>query len=226
MIIDVLIVLVVIATAYVGFQRGLVQPLLAELFALATGLLLLRNRTGFAAATQAFFHANGLVTVLIGLVLAGLMGYLGARLGGSIHKMPVVRGVDGFLGVWLQVLFGIGLLYVLISGIIVMDRAFDPITAATVNARQLQAMEAQLDANAFTSSVLDDGELQSFGARAARPGGVKVSDLPVIGALMNLQRDFLQPQLAGSRLAPFVMNVGRRIPGLGPFGPRDLPAKK
>ena len=50
MIIDVLIVLVVIATAYVGFQRGLVQPLLAELFALATGLLLLRNRTGFAAA--------------------------------------------------------------------------------------------------------------------------------------------------------------------------------
>jgi hypothetical protein len=224
-IIDVLIVLVVIAAAYVGFQRGLVQPLLAELFALATGLLILRNRNGFAAVTGAFFHANGFISILIAVVLVGLAGYLGARLGGSIHKMPVVRGVDGFLGVWVQMLFGIGLLYVLISGIIVLDHAFDPISTATVNARQLQALERQLETNAFTSSVLDDDDLRTFAARAARPGGVKVSDLPAIGQLQTLQHDFLQPQLAGSRLAPFVMNVGRRIPGLGPFGPRDLPVK-
>jgi len=225
-IIDVLIVLVVIATAYVGFQRGLVQPLLAELFALATGLLLLRNRGGFAAATGAFFHANGLIAVLIGIVLVVLAGYLGARLGGSIHKMPVVRGVDGFVGIWLQVLFGIGLLYVLISGIIVMDKAFDPLSAATVNATQLQGLERQLASNAFTSSLVDGGQLDTFKARAARPGGVKLSDLPGIGAVQSLQHDFLQPQLAGSRLAPFVMNVGRRIPGLGPFGPTDLPGRK
>jgi hypothetical protein len=224
-IIDVVIVVVLLATAYVGFQRGMVQPLLAELFALAIGLLLLHNRSAFAGLTGALFHANGFISVLIALVLVGLAGYLGARLGGAIHKMPVVRGVDGFLGIWLQVLFGIGLCYVLISGIIVMDRAFAPLTAQTVNAAQLQALERQLSANAFTSSVVDGHDLQGFDARAARPGGVELSDLPAIGALRGVQRDFLQPQLAGSRLAPFVMNVGRRIPGLGPFGATDLPRR-
>ena len=54
---------------------------------------------------------------------------------------------------------------------------------------------------------------------------MKVSDLPGVATLEGFQRDLLQPQLAGSRLAPFVMNVGRRIPGLGPFGPRDLPKR-
>jgi hypothetical protein len=225
-IIDVLIVLVVIATAWVGFQRGLVQPLLAELFALSTALLILRNRDAFAATTEAFFHANGLVTVLIGLVLSGLMGYLGGRLGGAIHKMPVVSGVDGFLGIWIQVLFGIGLCYVLISGIIIMDRAFTPLSATTVNAAQLRALEIQLDANAFTSSVIDAQALEAFNAAAARPGGVRVSDLPGVGTMQTLQRDLLQPQLAGSRLAPTVMSVGRHIPGLGPFGPRDLPRRR
>ena len=226
MIIDVLILVVVIATAWIGFQRGLVQPLLAELLALATILIILHNRSGFAAAMQALFHANGLLSALIALVLAGLMGYLGARLGGAIHKMPVVRGVDGCLGVWLQALFGIGLMYVLLSGIIVMDRAFAPLTAATVNAAQLRTLERQLGANAFTSSVVDGHDLQPFDARARKPGGVRVADLPGIGALQSVQRDVLQPQLAGSHLAPLVMNVGRRIPGLGPFGPRDLPTRR
>jgi hypothetical protein len=225
-IIDLLIVVVVLVTAWVGFQRGLVQPLLAELFALATGLLILRNRDGFAALTGALFHANGFLSVLIALVLAGLMGYLGVRLGGAIHKMPVVRGVDGFLGVWLQALFGVALLYVLISGIIVLDKAFTPITAPSMNAVQLQALERQLGSNPFTSSVVDGGQLRPYDARAAKPGGVKVSDLPAVSTLQTLQRDLLEPQLAGSRLAPFVMNVGRRIPGLGPYGPRDLPARK
>ncbi len=225
MIIDVLILLVVIGAAWVGFQRGLVQPLLAELLGLGTALVLLHNRTSFAGVTQVLFHANGFLTWMIGLILVGLMGYLGARLGGVIRRMPAVTGVDGFLGVWVQTLFGIGLCYVLISGIIVADRAFDPISTATVNAGQLQALERQLSGNAFTSSALDGNDLDPFGAKASRPGGVQLSDLPGIGVLQSVQRDFLQPQLSGSHLAPFVMTVGRRLPGLGPLGPRDLPRR-
>jgi hypothetical protein len=225
-IIDVLIVLVVLGTTWVGFQRGLVQPLLAELFGLGTILLILHNRSGFASVAQALFHASGALAVVVALVLAILTGYLGARLGGAIHKMPVVRGVDGFLGVWLQALFGIGVCYVLISGIIVMDRAFTPISTPTVNAAQLHAIERQLAANPFTSTVLDGHDLQSSNAQATRSGGVRLSDLPGIGAIQGVYSDFLLPQLSGSRLAPFIMGVGRHIPGLGPFGPKDLPRKR
>ena len=225
MIIDVLIVLVVVGAAWVGFQRGLVQPLLAELFVLATVLIILHNRDGFAAATQTLFHTGGPLSVAVAIVIAGLMGYVGARLGGAIHRMPVVRGVDGFLGVWFQALFGIAICYLFISGIVAMNRAFAPLNAPSINAAQLTALESQLARNPFTSSIVDGDELRPFDVRAAKPGGVKVADLPAIGQIQGVYRDVLLPQLTGSHLAPLVMNVGHRIPGLGPFGPADLPAR-
>jgi hypothetical protein len=225
LIIDVLIVLVVVGAAWVGFQRGLVQPLLAELFALITLLVILHNRSAFGAATDAVFRTGAFLAVIVALVLAVLAGYLGARLGGSIHRMPVVRGVDGFLGVWVQALFGIAICYLLISGIIVSDRAFASLTAASVNAAQLRALERQLSSNLFTSTVLDGRDVQTFNIRAAKPGGVQLADVPGISALQSISRDVLWPQLSGSHLAPFVMSVGHRIPGLGPFTSRDLPRR-
>lgn len=209
-----------------GFQRGLLQPLLAEVLALGTLLLILHHRAGFLGLTETLFHANVVLAFLMAIVLALVMGYVGARLGGAIHKMPVVRGVDGFLGIWLQVLLGIAFCYVLISGIIVMDVAFSPITTPTVNAAQLAGLEGQLDSNPFTSSAVDTRELQAFEATAGRPGGVRVSDLPGIGQLQGIYNDVLLPQLRGSHLAPFIMSVGRHIPGLGRYGPRDLPKRR
>jgi len=226
LIIDVLIVLVVIGAAWVGFQRGLVQPLLAEVFALVTLLVILHNRFAFVAATDALFHLGAFLAVLVALVFAGLMGYLGARIGGSIHRMPVVRGVDGFVGVWVQALFGIGICYLLISGIIVADRAFTPLTAAKVNRTQLEAVERQLSSNPFTSTVLDGHDAQTFNALAGKPGGVDLAAVPGLGTLQSVAGGILEPQLAGSHLAPFVMTVGHRIPGLGSFTSRDLPRRR
>jgi hypothetical protein len=225
LIIDVLILLVVVGTAWVGFQRGLVQPLLAELFALITLLVILHNRSAFVAATDALFHLGAFLAVLVALVFAGLLGYFGARIGGSIHRMPVVRGVDGFLGVWVQALFGIAICYLLISGIIITDRAFTPVTTQNVNTAQLTTLERQLSSNPFTSTVLDSRDVQIFNALAAKPGGVQLASVPGLGTLQSVGRDILEPQLAGSHLAPFVMTVGHRIPGLGSFTSRDLPRR-
>ena len=60
----------------------------------------------------------------------------------------------------------------------------------------------------------------------ASKGAVKLSDLPAIGQFQAVYGDFLGPQLAGSRLAPFVVNVGRHIPGLGSFSRKDLPKSR
>ena len=225
MIIDILIVLVVIGAAWLGFQKGLIQPLLAEVLALGTLLLVLHHRTGFLQLTVALFHANAVLAVFMAIVIAVVMGYLGGRLGAAIHKMPVVRGVDGFFGLGVQVLLAVAFCYVLISGIIVMDVAFTPLTSPTVNAGQLAALERELDSNPFTSSAVDSGDLRGFEGRA-RQGGVRVADLPGIGQLQGLYRDLLQPQVAGSRLAPAIMGVGRHIPGLGRYGPKDLPRRR
>jgi hypothetical protein len=225
-IIDILIVLVVIGAAWVGFQRGLVQPLLAEILGLGTLILILHNREAFAAAMQALFHANAILAVFMALVIAILMGYLGARIGGAVHRMPVVRGVDGFLGVWMQALIAIGFMYVLISGVIVMNKAFTPIVAGqAVNLKQLDALERAMASNALTSALIDGHDLSSLAAQAAKPSGAHLSDVPQVTQVQGIFRDFLQPQVAGSRLAPLVMRVGQHLPGLGPYGPRDLPKR-
>lgn len=226
MVIDILILLVVVGAAWIGFQKGLIQPLLTELFGLGALLLIVGHRDGFLAATQALFHANAVLAIIMAVVLAVGMGYLGARLGGAVHKMPAVCGVDGFLGIWVQTLLAVGFCYLLISGLIVMDRAFTPLSTPSVNATQLGGLERLLASNPFTASVVDIGQLRAFEGRAAKPGGVRVADLPGVGQLQGIYRDFLQSQLAGSRLAPAVMSVGRHLPGLGQFGPRDVPRRR
>jgi hypothetical protein len=225
-VIDILILLVVVGAAWIGFQKGLIQPLLTELFALGTLLLIVGHRDGFLAAAQALFHANAILAIFMAIVLAVGMGYLGARLGGAVHKMPAVCGVDGFVGIWMQTLLAVGFCYLLISSLIVMDRAFTPLTTPSVNASELSGLEGQLASNPVTACVVDTAQLQTFESRAAKPGGVRVADLPGVGQLQAIYRDFLQSQLAGSRLAPAVMSIGRHLPGLGQFGPRDVPRRR
>jgi len=225
-IIDVLIVLIVLGAAWVAFQRGLIQPLLAELLALGTLLIIYHNRSGFLALTGAVLHANAILAFFLALILAAILGYAGAQVGGIIHKMPVVRGVDGFLGLWVQTIFGIALCYLLISGMIVMDKTFTPISTPTVNVSQLQTIERQLSSNLFTAGLVDSRDLQPYQAQAKKSGAVRVTDLPVIGQFDAIYKDFVKPQLAGSRLAPAVMSIGHRIPGLGHLTSKDLPKRQ
>jgi len=224
-IIDVFIVLIVLGAAWVAFQRGLIQPLLAELLALGTLVIIYHNRSGFLALTGAVLHANGLLAFFLALILAAILGYAGAQVGGIIHKMPVVRGVDGFLGLWVQTIFGIALSYLLISGMIVMDKTFTPISTPTVNVSQLQTIERQLSSNLFTAGLVDSHDLQPYHAQAQKAGTVRVSDLPAIGQFDAIYKDFVKPQLAGSRLAPAVMSIGHHIPGLGHLTSKDLPKR-
>lgn len=226
MIIDVLIVLIVLGAAWVGFQRGLVQPLLAEVLALGTLIFIYRNRTGFMAFTGAVLHANPILAFFLALVLASILGFAGAQVGGIIRKMPAVQGVDGFLGLWVQTIFGIALCYLLISGMIVMDKTFTPISTPTVNLSQLQDIERQLGSNLFTAGLVDSNDLQPYQAQAKKSGSVQLADLPAIGQFQTLFRDLIRPQLAGSHLAPPIMSVGHHIPGLGQYTSRDLPRKR
>ena len=226
MIIDIVIALVVLGAALIGYKKGLIQPLLAEALSLGTLVLILHNRTAFAAVAATLFHASAALAVVLALVVAGSFGYVGFRMGGAIHRMPAVRGWDGLLGVWLQGLTGVAICYLLISGIIVMGLALAPsLNSANLSAAQLAVIEARLGSNPFTGGLIDSQELRPYVPQASRPGGVRVSELPLIPQLQGVYTDFLRPQLAGSRLAPLVMSVGRHIPGLGPYGPRDLPSR-
>ena len=58
MIIDIFVALTVLGAAFVGFQRGFIQPLLAEILFVGTLLVLLNNRDTFLGFMKDVFHAS------------------------------------------------------------------------------------------------------------------------------------------------------------------------
>lgn len=221
-----MIALVILGAAVIGYYKGFVQPLLAELLALGTLFLILRNRDGFAAVAGAVFHANGVLAIFMALVLAIIGGYLGARLGGAIHRMPAVRGVDGFLGVWMQVVVAVAFLYLLVTAVIVMGQAFNPIAnASTANPAQVRTIGRLLGSNPITASIVGGADLDRLDRLAQRSSAVKTADLPLVPQVQGIYTDVLQPQLIGSRLAPWILRIGQHLPGLGTLGPADIPGR-
>jgi uncharacterized membrane protein required for colicin V production len=225
-ILDVLIAVIVLAALFVGFQRGLIQPLLVELLVFLTLWVFLHDRIGYLSFMQEHFHANPVLAVFFVLIVAAVAAFVGARVGGLIHRMPVVRGADGFLGVFVQGFLAIIFCYALVSAMVAMDKAFNATaTATTLTTAQVQAMQKQLASNGLVSTLVESSDLRRLQSLAGKPGGTTIAQAPQLNQLATAYEDILQPQLSGSRLAPLVMGIGQHVPGVGKFGPRDLPRK-
>ncbi len=225
-ILDVLIAVIVLVAVFVGFQRGLIQPLLIELGVFLTLFIFLHDRNGYLAFMEKYFHANAVLAIFLVLIVVAVAAYVGARVGGLIHRMPVVRGADGFFGVFVQGFLAILVCYAMLSALVAMDKAFNATaTATSLTVAQVQAMQRQLKANGLVSGLVDSRDFRRLEDLAKRPGGASISQAPQLNQLATAYEDVLQPQLSGSRLAPVVLGIGQRVPGVGKFGPRDLPRK-
>lgn len=224
MFIDIAIVITLLIAVYVGYQKGVVQPLLAEIFFLAAILIIMRDRKAYTDAMQHYLHANAVFSIFLALVVAAVAGFIGSQVGGMIHRMPVVRGADGFLGVFVHAAFVVVVAYVLLSALVVFDKAFAPtLSAATLTAKQVNALASQLQGNPITSSLVSPEDLKQLRKEAATPSGAHLDTVSNLSQLQNFYEQFLQPQLSGSRTAPIVLAIGQKIPILGHAGPKDLP---
>jgi uncharacterized membrane protein required for colicin V production len=225
-ILDVLIAVIVLVAVFVGFQRGLIQPLLIELLVFLTLFVFLHDRNGYLAFMQGYLHANAVLAIFFVLIVVAVAAYAGARIGGLIHRMPVVRGADGFFGVFVQGFLAILVCYGMLSALVAMDKAFNATaTATSLTVAQVQAMQKQLAANGLVAGLVDSHDFRRLEDLARRQGGATISQAPQLNQLATAYEDVLQPQLSGSRLAPVVLGIGQRVPGVGKFGPRDLPRK-
>jgi hypothetical protein len=215
---------VLLVALVIGFQRGVIQPLLVEVFFLGALLLVLRNRQAFTAAVEKDLHANAIFVVFLALLVAVVAGYVGGVLGAAIHRMPVVRGVDGFLGVFAHVAVAAVAAYVLLSALVTMDKAFTPVLQVTsLNAAQVRGLETALHSNALASAFVDSRELERLQSEAASPGGARIATVSQLDQLARSYEDFVRPQLEGSRLARVILGFGSHLPFLGHVGPADLP---
>lgn len=225
MILDIVIAVVFVAAVIVGFQRGLLTPLLTEVGFLGALIIILRDRQNYAAFVERVVHTDTpVLPVVFAVVIALIAGFIGGQIGIRVHRMPVVRGIDGFLGVFLHTLVAIVFLYFLVGALVVADKAFLPIESAVkLTLAQVDQMRATLDMNPVTGALGDSHTMRDLQTEAKHSGGAQLSTAPQLKAAELFYDDFLQPQLRSSRLAVWVLRVGSHIPLIGRVGPADLP---
>src|SRR3981081_986261 len=103
MFIDVIGVLRLMVALFVGYQKGVIQPLMAEIFFFGTLLLFFRFHDQFTSEMNKLFHLNAVLSVFVALLAAFVMGAIGGAIGGAFHRMEALRGIYGLLGIFVHV---------------------------------------------------------------------------------------------------------------------------
>ncbi|HEX9560103.1 MAG TPA: CvpA family protein [Candidatus Dormibacteraeota bacterium] len=223
MIIDAVIALALLVALFLGYQRGVIQPLMAEIFFFATLLLIFRFHDQYTSEMQKLLHLNPVLSVFVALILAVILGAIGGAIGGAFHRLEAIRGIDGLLGVFVHVGVTVVVIYLAVSALVVLDNAFEPtLKSATLTLNQVNQLENFILSNPITSAMVSKSDLQALKTAAAKPAGASIASVAGIHQLQQIFVDFLQPQLHGSRAVPIILSIGSHLPFLGHVGPGDL----
>jgi uncharacterized membrane protein required for colicin V production len=223
MIIDIVVVLVLIVSLIVGFQRGVIQPLLAEIFFFGTLLAVFRFHDQYTTEMQKYLHFNAVLAVFVALIIAVVMGAIGGAIGGAFHRLESIRGIDGLLGVVVHGLVTLVVIYLAISALVTLDNAFEPaLKTASLTLAQVNTLESEILSNPITSAMVSKSDLAALKAAGAKASGAHLDSVAGIHQLQQIYTDFLQPQLHSSRTAPVILSIGQHIPVVGHVKPSDL----
>jgi uncharacterized membrane protein required for colicin V production len=225
MILDLVILILVAVAVFIGFQRGLIQPLFAYLGVGIVVLFVVTHWAAYSGFLDRTLHIPPLIVGVVAAALAVLGGYLGARLGGLIHRMPAVRGADGLFGVFINAFVAVLVCYSLLSVFVALGKAFATTASLdSLTAKQVAPMEQQIKSNPALRSIVSQEDLTNLQQQSAA-GAVTLTNYPTVRQLQTVYVEFAGPQLTSSKLAPIVLFVGDHTPLVGHYGPQDLPAK-
>jgi uncharacterized membrane protein required for colicin V production len=223
-VLDVIIIVVLLVALIIGYQKGIIQPLMTYLFFFGALFLIYRDRGQYLAGVEKYLHANTVLAIAFALIIAVLAGYGGSVVGQALHRMPIARGIDGFLGIFINVGIAIGVTYFVLSGLITFDKAFTPfVDNAKLTNAQVTALTKQIESNPLAAALVDPKDLAKLKSETKAGQQTTLSTVTQLDNLNSFYQDFVRPQLRGSRLAPYIMRIGQRIPFLGHYGPKDLP---
>jgi uncharacterized protein (DUF2062 family) len=222
-IIDILVVLVLVVALITGYQRGVIQPLMAEIFFFGTLLAVFRFHDQYTNEMQKLLHLTPVLSVFVALIIAVVLGAVGGAIGGAFHRMEAIRGVDGLLGVFVHVGVSLIVVYLAVSALVTLDNAFEPaLRSASLTVAQVTRLETEILSNPITAAMVSKNDLQALKTAAQKSNAAHLDSVAGIHQLQQIYTDFLQPQLHGSRIVPFILGIGRHLPFIGHVGPNDL----
>ncbi len=117
MIIDIVILVALVFALILGYQRGVIQPLMAEIFFFGTLLLVFRFHSQYTTEMAKVVHLSAVLSVFVALIVAVVLGAIGGSLGGAFHRLEAIRGVDGLLGVFVHVAVTLVVVYLALSAL-------------------------------------------------------------------------------------------------------------
>jgi uncharacterized membrane protein required for colicin V production len=222
-IIDIIVVVLLILALVVGYQRGVIQPLMAEIFFLGTLLVVFRFHDQYTNEMQKVLHLNPVLSVFVALIIAVILGAVGGAIGGAFHRMEAIRGVDGLLGIFVHGLVTLVVVYLAVAALVTLDNAFEPaLRTASLTLAQVNQLENEILSNPITSAMVSKSDLQALKTAASKASGARLDSVGGIHQLQQIYSDFVQPQLHSSRTVPVILAIGHRVPVIGRVGPNDL----
>jgi uncharacterized membrane protein required for colicin V production len=221
-IIDILVVVVLVVALITGFQRGVIQPLMAEIFFFGTLLVIFRFHDQYTALLGKF-HISAVISVFVALIIAIVLGAVGGAIGGAFHRMESIRGIDGLLGVVVHVAVSLVIIYLAVSALVTLDNAFEPaLNQASLSLSQVNALENEILSNPITAAMVSKQDLDTLKAAAQKSNSAHLDSVQGIHQLQQIYTDFFQPQLHNSKTVPFILGFGHHLPLIGHVGPNDL----
>ena len=223
MFIDVIVVLVLMLALFIGYQKGVIQPLMAEIFFFGTLLVIFRFHDQYTSEMQKIAHLNAVLSIFVAIILAIVMGAVGGAIGGAFHRVESIRGIDGLLGIFVHIAVTLVVVYLAISALVVLDNAFEPtVKSATLTVAQVAQLESWIQSNPITAAMVSKQDLKALKDAAAGASGAHIDAVQGIHQLQQIYTSFLQPQLHGSRSVPIILSLGHHLPVIGHVGPADL----
>jgi uncharacterized membrane protein required for colicin V production len=223
MIIDLVVVLILLVALFLGYQRGVIQPLMAEIFFFGTLLVVFRFHDQYTAEMEKLVHLNAVLSVFVAIILAIVMGAIGGAIGGAFHRIESIRGIDGLLGVFVHVAVTLVVIYLAISALVTLDNAFAPtLKSASLTLAQVNQLESWIESNPITSAMVSKQDLKTLKHSAGGASGAHIDSVQGIHQLQQIYTGFLQPQLHASRSVPIILAIGIHVPVIGHVRPSDL----
>ena len=217
---DVLIAAAVLFSAFAGWRKGFLAPLLA------IGLSLLGLYAIYAGPGAGMVPA-GNAGLGLGVVVVGLASTLVMRIGGPmvalVHRVGLLRRTDRVLGIPLGALTGAVAAYVALVAIVSFDNAIAPFHGkATVDQATVAAMRASVAANPQFAVMVDPSMLDAMATQVAK-SAIPADQLATFDQTLAFYETTVRPALLTSVAAPILLSIGERLPFVGRH--TEFPAK-
>jgi hypothetical protein len=218
--IDLAIVLALAAGAFAGFRKGFIVPLVVQAGALLSLGAVYAGPLNGTVPSGAAGLGMGIGAVVLGSSILGAVGGILVRL---VYRFGVLQRFDKVAGIPLGAATAAITLYVALVGTIALDGWLAPLHGTgVIGPKELAAITKIAAINPTFAAFADPTMLNSI-ALAAAKAPIPADQLSQYDAALGFYEGQVRPQLLSSKIAPFLLAIGEKLPFVGQH--LDFPTK-